>query len=85
MPKENQLFIQSTFRTGHSIDLTYLVHKNSPRWREVCVVISVPTGEVENLFNKELKCITTAMGSSKRDKKIHEICSLISYQKNYFT
>jgi hypothetical protein len=64
MPKENRLFTQSTFRTEHSINLTYLVHKNSPRWRQVCAVISAPTGEAENFF-KELKCTT----SSKWDKK----------------
>jgi hypothetical protein len=43
MPKENRLFIRSTFRTEHSINLTYLVHKISPRWRKVSMVIERTT------------------------------------------
>jgi hypothetical protein len=55
-------------RTAHSIDLTYLVHKNSPRHREICPAISAPSVEVENFF-KEYKCITTATRSSKGDNE----------------
>jgi hypothetical protein len=86
MPKEKWLFIQSTFRKKHNIDLTHLVHKNSPRWRQVCAVISTPSGEVVNFF-KEFKCITIATDSSKWDKKYMKwqpaISSFISYQKNF--
>jgi hypothetical protein len=64
LPEENRLLI----RTAHTIDLTYIVHKNSPRWREVCVKYNAPNGEVENFF-KEFKCYTNIEGSSKWDNE----------------
>jgi hypothetical protein len=65
LPEENRLLIRST---AHTIDLTYLAHKNSPRWRQVCAEYNAPNGEVENFF-KEIKCNTNTAQSSNWDNE----------------
>jgi hypothetical protein len=64
LPEENRLLIQ----TAHTIDLTYLVHKNSPRWRLVCTEYNAPNGEIGNFF-KEFRCYTNTARGSKWDNE----------------
>lgn len=53
--------------TAHTVDLTYLVDKNYPRWRKICTVTQRTNGDVQNFF-KEFKRNTNAAESSKWDK-----------------